>query len=142
MIGKPEWFRRRKYSGWGLTPKTKEGWLYVLFIVIPFVVVKNMTNWSEKTKNIVMLVWLAVILIDVIDIMIRMKKDEREIIHEAIAERNAAWFMVAILAFGLLYYAIINAIQEKIFLEPFIATALFGGVVVKAISTLYLERRG
>ena len=33
MIGKPEWFERRKYLGWGIHPKTKEGWIYLLFII-------------------------------------------------------------------------------------------------------------
>ena len=28
MIGKPEWFTYR-FLGWGVRPKTKEGWLYI-----------------------------------------------------------------------------------------------------------------
>jgi len=26
MIGNPEWFQRRKYGGWGIFPKTWQGW--------------------------------------------------------------------------------------------------------------------
>ena len=43
-------------------------------------------------------VWVFLLLIDIIPVMIHLKKDEREIQIEAIAERNAAWFMSIILA--------------------------------------------
>lgn len=39
MIGKAEWFRERRY-GWGLTPVTWQGWIYVgatlAIVSIPF----------------------------------------------------------------------------------------------------------
>ena len=28
MIGNPKWFNLRKYGGWGITPKTKQGYIY------------------------------------------------------------------------------------------------------------------
>jgi len=53
MIGKPEWFKRRKYGGWGIFPKTWQGWVYIAAIIIPFMVFNALPFWSEKTKMIV-----------------------------------------------------------------------------------------
>ena len=35
MIAKPEWFNQRKYSGWGVTPRSWQGWAYTLAIIVP-----------------------------------------------------------------------------------------------------------
>ena len=34
MIGKSEWFNLRKYGGWGINPKTWQGYIYALLITI------------------------------------------------------------------------------------------------------------
>lgn len=141
MIGKAEWFARRKYGGWGLTPKTWQGWLYILVIIAPLILFQSLPFWSNKTRLAASIIWIIFIAVDVIDIMIHMRKDERETIHEAIAERNASWAMVAVLAIGILYQIISSALQEKLYFDPFLAGALFAGVAVKAASNIYLDKK-
>lgn len=34
MIDKKDWFRIRKFGGWGVTPATKEGWVYIAIFVL------------------------------------------------------------------------------------------------------------
>ena len=141
MLGKPEWFKRRKYGGWGLTPASWKGWLYIGIIMLPFVVFQALPYWTAEVRFAVTGVWILVLVVDILDIMFHLKLDEREKVHEAIAERNAAWFMVAILVIGLGYDLIVGALQEKVVVNPFIALALFGAVAVKAASNIYLDRK-
>jgi small basic protein len=142
MIGKPEWFARRKYSGWGLTPKTWQGWAYILAMIVPLIVFQAMPYWSAEIRVAVTIVWVVVLAVDIFDIMIHLKIDEREKMHEALAERNAAWFMVVVLAIGLAYELAANATVGRAYVNPFIAIALFGAVVIKAFSNIYLEKKG
>lgn len=69
---------------------------------------------------------------------IKINNDEREKMHEAIAERNTAWYMSFMLTIGILYQAITSALHGSLFIEPFIIAAIFGGVVVKAVTNWYL----
>ena len=109
MIGKPEWFSRRKYGGWGLYPVSKEGWMYIALIMSPLFMFNFLPFLNDGVRFVLNVSWIVFIIIDILDIMFHLKKDEREIKHEAIAERNAAWTMVAILVIGLLY-DIVNGI--------------------------------
>jgi cobalamin synthase len=140
MIGKTEWFARRKYTGWGLTPKTWQGWIYIVAMIAPLIVFQAMPQWSTEIRVAVTFMWFAVFGADVLDIMIHLKIDEREKLHEALAERNAAWFMVVVLAVGLAYELTANATVGRIYVNPFIAIALFGALVIKAFSNAYLEK--
>jgi hypothetical protein len=140
MIGKPEWFKRRKYAGWGMTPRTWQGWVYVavfMTLIIGFHAIPTLDN---TTRTVGTMLWVLVIGIDSIDIMIHLKKDERSHMHEAIAERNAAWFMVIVLALGVAYQGISSGLQQRLYVDPIIIIALFGGLAVKAGSNIYLER--
>ena len=142
MIGKTEWFKRRKYTGWGVgTPKTWQGWVYIAVILIPFIVFQLLPFWDNTMRLAITVIWVVIIGIDVTDMMIRSKNDEREKMHEAIAERNAAWFMVIVLSIGLAYQMISNALQQKLYVNPFIVIALIGGVFIKMISNIYLDRK-
>ena len=78
MIGKAEWFERRKYGGWGLSIKTWQGGVYIAAILIPFMIFQALPYWSEKTRLIVTGIWIIFLSLDVIDIIILLKKDERE----------------------------------------------------------------
>jgi hypothetical protein len=140
MIGKPEWFGRRKYTGWGLTLKTWQGWAYILAMIIPLIVFQEMPQWSAEIRVAVTFIWIVVLGADVLDIMLHLKIDEREKLHEALAERNAAWFMVVVLAIGIAYELTSNAALGKVYVNPFIAVALFGAVAIKAFSNIYLEK--
>ena len=139
MLGKPEWFDIRKYGGWGLTPKSWQGWAYILAIVLPLGLA-SILPIADNIKTGLMLGWAILFSVDFIDIMIHLKKDERDSIHEALAERNAMWFMVTVLALGAAYQAGRNAvmgIEEMI--DPIILIALFGAMIVKGLTHWYLK---
>ncbi|MFA5077696.1 MAG: hypothetical protein WC488_04685 [Candidatus Micrarchaeia archaeon] len=140
MIGKPEWFERRKYGGWGVVPKTREGWWYLVIMFVPFLIFQAIPFWSLEVRICLTAAWLAVVAFDTLDIMASMKNDERETMHEAIAERNAAWMMVAVLAIGLLYEGIGSSLAQAPYVDPFLAIALFAGLGAKAYTNWKLER--
>ena len=140
MIGKAEWFQRRKYGGWGISPKTWQGWIYVALVIIPFIVFQSLPIWNDETRLYVTLVWAGFLLFDVTHIMITLSRDERENRIEALAERNSAWFMVIVLVFGLLYDIIYGALHQDMQVNWFIIVALFGGALVKTVSNLVLEK--
>lgn len=142
MIGKPEWFQRRKYGGWGLTPKTWQGWVYIAAFILPLALFQSLPYWDDKTRFVVTFLWLTFLFVDIIDIMGRLKKDEREDKIEAIAERNAAYSMVGVLIIAVLYEVIQSAITQTFSIDPFIIITLFVGAIVKSVSNFVLERRG
>lgn len=141
MIAKKEWFKRRKYGGWGVSPKTWQGWTYIALIILPFAIFQALPFWSTETRLIVTTGWLGFLFLDIIPVMINLNRDEREYKIEAIAERNAAWFMSLVLALGILYELIISALREEITVNIFLVIALFGGVIIKSITNYRLERR-
>ena len=73
--------------------------------------------------------------------MLTMKKDERERLHEAISERNALWGIILVLVIGVLYQIITSTINQKPTIDPIIAIALGVGLLVKAVSNIYLDRK-
>jgi TctA family transporter len=141
VIGKPEWFARRKYGGWGLRPKTWQGWAYIAVFMIPFIIFNAIPIWRTKTRLIFVIVWISLLIIDVFDIMRKLKQDEREKIHEAIAERNALWAMLIVAIGGILYDIVRSALEQKIYVHPFLIGILIVGAIVKAISNIYLDKK-
>lgn len=141
MIGKPEWFERRKTGGWGITPKTWQGGVYLAILIIPFVIFQALPYWSDRTRIIVGIGWLAFLLLDVMHIMVALKRDEREHKIEAIAERNAAWTMMLILVIGVVYEVITSAMQQTLAVNWFLVAALFGGMIAKSISNIVLGKK-
>jgi hypothetical protein len=139
MIGNPNWFSRRKYTGWGLTPSTWQGWVYV-GVVIAIVALLQLLPLAGMAKTIATAAIILLVIVDVIDMMRRMKKDEREMKHEAIAERNAMWMMIAVLIIGAGYQAANSVAQDLTTVDPIIFIALAGALVVKAVSNIYLDR--
>jgi hypothetical protein len=129
MIGNPKWFNVRKYTGWGLTPNCWQGWLYIIAFIIPVVFI-NYLNINQNYKNVFSIVIVGVLLIDVLHIMTKIKKDERERLHEAIADRNALW----VLLFGLIAWALIKQITDPIFI-----IILLGATAIRAITQFYLR---
>lgn len=139
MIGKPNWFDIRKYSGWGLRPKAWQGWLYLLTLIVPLIVLQVIPHIDSKVRLCFTAIWLLFLMIETIDIVIKIKRDERERVHEAIAERNAAWFITLFLALALSYQAAQSALIGQILVDPIIALALVGGTLIKLFSHLYLK---
>ena len=140
MLGKPEWFMIRKISGWGLTPKTWQGWAYIVLMVVPVFALLLIFPEVNEITIAGLLIWGAIFVLDMLDIMAKLRKDEREQIHEAIAERNAAWFMVAILTAGIAFEIGTSTVKGVLEVNPFIVIALIGALVVKAGTNLYMER--
>lgn len=140
VFGKPEWFARRKYGGWGLVPKTREGWLYVAVIVLPFVFFQSLPFIDAQLRMYASFAWAAIVAFDVFDIMFSMKKDERETFHEAIAERNAAWVMVAAIGIGLAYQAVSSSQFGNPGVDPILVAVLFAGLAAKAYTNFRLSR--
>jgi len=140
MIGKADWFKIRKYGGWGFTPKTKEGWIYLFFLIVPFAVFHGLPFWSNSTRIAVTVIWLFVLLVDTTDIMINLKRDEREKIHEAISDRNALWVIILILCVGLFYYVLEAGLRNEVYIPPVIAAALLAGAIVKTVPNIYLNK--
>ena len=129
MIGKAKWFTIRKYTGWGLTPVTWQGWLYIAFFVAPIAITSSITI-DSNFKNIFTTVWIIAFLTDILHIMIQLKKDERERLHEAISDRNALWFMM---------FVLIGWVIFKQDLNPIFFVALIGATLVKAATNFYLR---
>ncbi|MGV8151523.1 MAG: hypothetical protein ACP5OG_00425 [Candidatus Nanoarchaeia archaeon] len=142
VIAKPEWFKRRKYGGWGVVPKTKQGWIYLALVLIPFIILQSIPYISANIKLVITGAWLVFLCVDIFDVMIRMKQDEREKIHEAIAERNALWAIMIVLVVGVGYQvARSTVLQTTSEIDWFLIAALFIGLGVKAISNIYLDKK-
>ena len=141
MLGKADWFQKRKYGGWGIAPKTWQGWVYILTFIAILLIFQLLPFWNDFQRFVFTGVWLLILSVDVIQIMINLKKDELEKIQEAVAERNASWAMAFVLTIGILYQLISSGLQEKIELDPFLALALAGGLIAKSISYWKLEKK-
>ncbi len=140
MIAKNGWFVRRKYGGWGFTPKTWQGWVYLGVLILPFIIM-TILKASAQTQLVVTSVWTVVLVAAFVDIMASVKKDERERVHEAIAERNALWTIILVLAAGVAYQIASGIVKRAIEIDPIIFIALAAGLIVKAISNIYLDKK-
>ena len=141
MIGKAEWFARRKYGGWGLHPKTWQGWAYVGVFFIVLLGFHLIPIWNTITRIVFTGFILILLLVDTIDIMSKLKLDERERIHEAIAERNALWGVIAILTAGVLYDIISSGLKQEIYVNPFVAIALLTALIIKSLTNMYFDKK-
>lgn len=140
MIGKHEWFRRRKYTGWGFTPVTWEGWVYVVIAILPLVLLMSFSPISQ-TRIILLVIWALIVGFDFVDIMIHLPKDERDLVHEAMAERNALWVILVVLAIGVGYQVASGAVVGIVKVDPVIIIAIVAGLLVKIISNIYLDKK-
>jgi hypothetical protein len=140
MIAKKDWFERRKYGGWGVSPKSWQGWVYIAFILIPFMVFQSLPFWDMQTRMTITIIWLVFLFADLIPVMINLKRDEREYKIEAISERNAAWIMSLILVIGVFYEVVRSSLNQEVSVNIFLILALLGGAIVKSISNYKLER--
>jgi len=141
MIAKSKWFTRRKYTGWGVSPNSWQGLLYIVAIagIATGIQVLPVT---ETTKIVSTGVLVAFICIDVLQVMAKLKLDELEQKMEAIAERNAAWAMVASTVLTVLYVSTVGKEMKGIDLVPVIIFPIITGVIVKGITNYILEKRG
>ena len=140
MIGKPQWFKVRKYGGWGLSPASKEGWIYIGVFFAIVMLIQSLPI-TETLKTAITAVLATLLVLDVVDIMFHLKKDEREVLHEALSERNAAWTMVAsmVVIFG--YKAISTAMSGGQNIDFVMLIPIFAGTLAKAATNLYLRNK-
>lgn len=144
IIAKPEWFERRKYGGWGVGIKTWQGAVYLSLLFLSLFVIIIISYLFLKSIIAMFAfigLWLLFLFVDLGPITWKLKRDEREIMHEAIAERNAAWGMMFVLVVGVLIELIYNIIINRIvYVNPFIVIALIVGIVIKSITNYKLEK--
>ncbi len=141
MIGNPNWFQRRKWGGWGLSPATWQGWAYI-GVFVGLMLGTNYLPFAAQT-NLLILGGIGIVLVvDTLSMMMHLKQDERERIHEAIAERNALWAILLVLVIGVAYEAARNAVLSGVpTVDPVIIAALVVGLITKAGSNYYLDRK-
>jgi uncharacterized membrane protein YdcZ (DUF606 family) len=140
MIGKPQWFKVRKYGGWGLSPATKEGWLYIAGFIGLVLIIQNLPL-TQSLKTAITTVLGVIMVTDVIDIMFHFKRDERETLHEAISERNASWAMVTAMVGIFGYKAIVTAINGGESVDIIMLIPIFVGTLTKAVTNFYLRNK-
>jgi hypothetical protein len=141
MIGRPKWFQRRKYAGWGIYPKTWQGWAYIGAAILTGVLIQYFPSGDEQTKTLVTMGFVAVIILDVVHIMANMPMDERERIHEAIAERNALYAILAALLIGILWQTVTGVLNKNMEIDPVVIAALVAGLLAKALTNIFLDRK-
>lgn len=140
MIGKPEWFTYRIF-GWGVRPKTWEGWVYLLAAVFIAVGLAFLPIPLEY-KTIAMFAFVGILVLDVIVIMTQLDKhhDERERMHQLIIERNCSFAAIVALAVIAAYQAAQN-VGKIMPVDVSILIVLAVMVVVKIVSTIYVKTK-
>lgn len=141
MIAKVQWFARRKYSGWGLTPKSWQGIAYIMAIAAIFAAIQN-SPLQETIKIALSGIWLVFILVDTLQVMTKIKMDELEQRIEAISERNASWTMVATIIMSLLYISTLGKDLKGLDLAPVLVLPVLTGAIAKGVTGFILDRRG
>lgn len=141
MLAKAQWFQKRKYTGWGVNPKTWQGWVYIALFICVLVGLQSVSVLSVAVRNVISIVLVVFVLVDTLQVMAKFDKDELEEKNEAIAERNASWAMVVILTVGILYPIISTGAKDVSDVNPFLLVALVVGFVVKATSYFILEKK-
>jgi hypothetical protein len=144
MIGKPAWFQRRKYGGWGLSPKTWQGWMYIFVFLTPLIIVNSLSLFTSEIRSAFSIVWVGLLILDVVHIMANLNNDEREYKIEAISERNSAWAMVFVLGVGIIYQSFKGSFilsDEFGGVDPFLLITLAIGVLAKAVSNIYYSKK-
>lgn len=139
IIARPEWFGRRKYGGWGVSVKTWQGAAYLASVLLILVAVQ-LLPLSTMARIYVTAAWLVFLFLDMFDVMWKVRRDEREYIHEAVAERNAAWAMMPVLVVGIFIQLISSSLKGDPYVDPVPVIALVAGVIAKSVTNYRLER--
>jgi uncharacterized PurR-regulated membrane protein YhhQ (DUF165 family) len=140
MLSRPEWFTRRRHGGWGVRPVAWQGYLYIGFLVLPFVFFQAVPSVNQDLRIQVTIVWLTILVTDVGRIMTNLPLSHKERQVEAFSERNALWAVVAVLIFGVLFQLLTSVLDQSFTVDWFIVGALGLGALVKSVSN-YLQGR-
>lgn len=79
MLGRPDWFTTRRYTGLGIRPRTWQGWAYILAVLILLIFIRwqPFWDWSQQTRNILTIIWAFIVVLDVIHIMYVLNKKKQ-----------------------------------------------------------------
>ncbi|MBN2142332.1 hypothetical protein JW711_03290 [Candidatus Woesearchaeota archaeon] len=147
MIGKAEWFKYRMF-GWGVAPKTWQGWVYVAAAALILGLATSMTATGAIPPAIVGVVF-AIFVADILHVMVQLPRvsDERENMHQLIIERNCSFAAIA----ALLGMAAWQSYQNKalwigtssmgIPFDTSIAVVLAAMLVTKIASAAYVKMK-
>jgi len=146
MIGKPHWFKYRTF-GWGLAPKTWEGWVY-LAVVIFLVAGTFAMGIADRTKMWIFAIIMVIFVVDIIVIMTKLPKvtDERENYHQLLIERNCSFAAIIVLLAIAIYQTYMNTgfLVSQNGALPFdvsILIVLGAMLIVKIGSTIYVKAK-
>jgi hypothetical protein len=142
MLARKEWFARRKYGGWGVTPKDWRGWLYIIIMIGALAIMHAFIDIPDEQRLFLTAGWVLFLLLDIAPIMVTVEKDERESMQEAISDRNAAWVMVFVLLAGFFYDIIQTSLDGTMKINWFIIGALIAGATAKTITEIAMDKRG
>lgn len=147
MIGKPEWFKYRTF-GWGVAPKTWQGWVYVGVLAFALGGITAM-GLNNAISQWLFAAVIAIVVIDIFHIMLQLPKisDERENYHQLIIERNCSFAAIIALVGIALYQTYQNralfqtGINTSIPFDWSIAAVLGAMLAAKIGSTLYVKMK-
>lgn len=118
----------------------------VFALTLPLIAIAIFAAPSLKGRNIaspevIALGGYLILLYSLVQyIMMRIEVDERELIHEAVADRNALWTIIAVLWLGMIYELLSPAALHDLFpINPFIIGGLVLSSIVKCITRWRLE---
>ncbi len=76
MIGKPGWFTTKRYTGWGIRPKTWQGWVYILVAMVVFIFIyyQPWWDWGFQIKRTLVIIWITLIIADALHIAFTINK--------------------------------------------------------------------
>ena len=146
MIGKPHWFKYRTF-GWGLAPKTWEGWVYVA--VAAFLLAGTLAIGINMPSMMwIFAIIMIIFIVDVLVIMTKLPKisDERENYHQLVIERNCSFAAIVALLVIALYQTYMNTgffVSQNGALPFDMSLVIVLGVmlVVKIASTIYVKMK-
>lgn len=145
MIGKPEWFRPRKF-GWGLGIRSWQGIAYIMVVAALYGALFA-APLDSGLRIILAIALSAVVIADIMHIMYKVYSnlDEREERHQLVAERNASFTAIAALMAYVLYVTFSASLSSSV--PDFSAMALPLGILVsmslaKGATLMLLEREG
>jgi cobalamin synthase len=146
MIGKVHWFKYRTF-GWGLAPKTWEGWVYVA--VAAFLIAGTFAmGVTDSTKMWLFAIIMTIFIVDILVIMTKLPKvsDERENYHQLVIERNCSFAAIVALLAIALYQTYMNTgffVSQNGALPFDVSLLIVLGamLVVKIASTIYVKMK-
>jgi hypothetical protein len=145
MIGKAHWFKYRTF-GWGLAPKTWEGWVYLA--VAAFLVAGTLSmGIQDSTKMWIFAIIMTIFVVDVLVIMTQIPKvtDERENFHQLVIERNCSFAAIVALLAIALYQTYKNTgfmvSNNGIPFDSSLLIILGAMLATKIVSTLYVKAK-